>query len=261
MKRIITLVLFIELLGTSFFMAQFRTRNRMDNLEGFDKQQYSWGFYLVANQFDYKIVLDPKYGMSDDGLNNLISSKPSMSFGAGLIGKMRLNDSFDLRFEPGLQFVQRDLTFNTQKNSQYSGGTLRNKPFDPLILSDTDKVRVVKSTYIDMPLLLEYHGDRWYNSRPFFAAGVNYLVNLQSNQTSTNDNLQKIFRSTTHNFGWTVEMGFQFYFHRFKFTPAVRGTFFTNNELVKDNPNTPPYWASGISSAQSRAFMLVLKFE
>ena len=36
-----------------------------------------------------------------------------------LIGRMRLNDNFDLRIEPGLQFVERELTFNTQTNDQY----------------------------------------------------------------------------------------------------------------------------------------------
>jgi hypothetical protein len=30
---------------------------------------------------------------------------------------MSLNDNFDLRLEPGLQFVDRELTFDTQTNS------------------------------------------------------------------------------------------------------------------------------------------------
>jgi outer membrane protein W len=52
--------------------------------------------------------------------------------------------------------------------------------------------------------------ERWYNSRPYVAAGVNYVVNLQSNATSTDDNMQGIFRSTTHNFAWSAEMGISF---------------------------------------------------
>ena len=103
--------------------------------------------------------------------------------------------------------------------------------------------------------------DRWYNSRPYIAGGVNYLTNLQSNENADEDNSQGVFRTTTHNFAWTAELGLQFYFNRFKLTPAIRGTFFVNNELVKDNPNTPPYWAGGITTAQTRAFMFVLKFE
>ncbi|MDH6253203.1 hypothetical protein M2347_002930 [Chryseobacterium sp. H1D6B] len=196
-----------------------------------------------------------------NGNENLVSSKASRSFGAGLIGKWRLNDYLDLRMEPGLQFAQRELTFNTQSNDQYAAGTLTNPAFVPIPLTDKDRVREVKSTLVDIPVLLELHGNRWYNSRPYIAAGVNYIVNLQSNSDSTDDNLQQVFRSTTHNFAWSAEMGIQFYFNKFKLTPGIRGTFFMNNEKVADNPDTPPYWSSAVSTLQTRAIMFVLKFE
>jgi hypothetical protein len=38
--------------------------------------------------------------------------------------------------------------------------------------------------------MLEFHVDRWYNSRPYVAGGFNYLMNLQSNSTSADDNQQ-----------------------------------------------------------------------
>lgn len=264
MKQRLLIIMSTVLLFAGSFHAQtfnnlFKTKDRADHLEDFDLQKFSWGFYLAGNQFDYKMVLSPVFGM--DGNSNLVQAKATYSFGAGLIGKMRLNENFDLRVEPGLHFVQRELTFNTQSNDQYAAGTTHNDPFTPLTLTDTDIKKTVKSTYLDIPILLEIHGDRWYNSRPYAAAGVNYLVNLQSNQASQDDNLQNVFRSTTHNFGWSAELGIQLYFGRFKLTPAVRGTFFTNNELVSDNSTTPPYWTPAISTMQTRAFMFVLKFE
>ena len=244
----------------SFAEAQlFRTKDRMDNLEGFDNQVFSYGFYLTANNFDYKLVLDPKFGM--DGQKSLVQPKTTYSFGAGLIGKFRLNDNFDLRIEPGLQFVERELYFTTQKNDIYAAGTPANAPFTPRVLTDADKLRTIKATYVDIPILIEVHGDRWYNSRPYFATGVNYMMNLQSNSSSEDDNEQGIYRTTTSNFAWTAELGIQFYFSRFKLTPAFRGTFMINNESVADNSLTPPYWASAITSAKTRAFMFVLKFE
>ncbi len=239
--------------------AQFRTRNRMDKLEDFDEQKFSWGFYLNGNRLDYRIVLNPRYGMNNN--QNLVSSKESYSFGAGLIAKWRLNDFLDVRLEPGLQFGQRQLTFDTQSNDQYAAGTLTNDPFVPIPLTEKDKVRDIKTTLVDIPVLLEFHGNRWYNSRPYVAAGVNYIVNLQSNATSTDDNSQQVFRSTTHNFAWSAEMGIQFYFNKFKLTPAVRGTFIMNNEIVADNATTPPYWTSAMSTLQTRAIFFVLKFE
>ena len=239
--------------------AQFNNRNRMDKLESFDEQTFSWGFYLAGNKLDYKIVLDPRYGMLNN--ENLVHSKESYSFGAGLIAKLRLNQHLDLRFEPGLQFGQRELYFNTQSNDIYSGGSLTNPPFIPIPLTEEHKKRTIKSTLIDIPFLLELHGNRWYNSRPYIAGGVNYIVNLQSNSSSADDNLQGTFRSTTHNFAWSAEAGVQLYFNKFKLTPAIRGTFFMNNEIVSDNANTPPYWTAAMTSLQTRAIFLVLKFE
>ena len=237
----------------------FRTKDRMDNLEGFDNQKFSYGFYLAANNFDYKLVLDPRFGMS--GQKSLVQTKSSYSFGAGLTGKFRLNDNFDLRLEPGLQFVEREVFFDTQTNSQFAAGTPANAPFTPRTLTDADQLRTVKSTYVDFPLLVEVHGDRWYNSRPYAAAGINWMMNLQSNSSAPDDNSQGLFRTTTSNFAWSAEIGIQFYFSRFKLTPGFRGTFMMNDEMVGDNSETPPYWTAAISSAKTRAFMFVLKFE
>ena len=243
----------------TFADAQFRTRNRMDKLEDFDQQKFSWGFYLNGNMLDYHTVLNATYGMN--GNKNLVTAKESISFGAGLIAKFRLNDYLDVRVEPGLQFAQRQLTFNTQSNDFYKEGSLTNPPFIPIALTENDKVREIKSTLVDIPVLLELHGERWYNSRPYVAAGVNYIINLQSNSDSEDDNLQQVFRSTTHNFAWSAEMGVQLYFNKFKLTPAIRGTFFMNNEIVADNATTPPYWTAAVSTLQTRAIMFVLKFE
>ena len=248
MKKLFFKILFISFLQ-SFFVSNaqisqlFRNKDRVEQREEQDTYPFSYGFFLNLNNFDYKMVLNPKYGMYNN--QNLVQSKPTYSFGAGLIARMRLNDNFDLRLEPGLQFVDRELTFDTQVNSTEL--TLR--------------IRKVKSTYVDVPLLLEFHMDRWYNSRPYVAGGFNYMMNLQSNAKSADDNQQGIFRSTTHNFGWSAEMGIQFYFSRFKLTPGFRGTFFFNNEMVADNAGTPPYWTAAINTMQTRAFMFVLKFE
>ena len=119
----------------------------------------------------------------------------------------------------------------------------------------------MKSTYVDVPVMLELHGNRWFNSRPYAAGGVNWLVNLQSNEKSVNDNLQGTFRTRTNNFAWSAEIGIQFYFSKFKLTPAIRGTFLINNELVQDNATTPNYWAGTMSSLKTNALMFVLKFE
>lgn len=247
MRKILGLLAFVGLFSMSDAQTSvFNIRNRADRLEWIDIDRYSYGFFLNANSFDYRTKL--ANGISEN--SDAVVVKSSLGFGAGLIGKLRLNDYFDLRLEPGIQFVERELVFKNAK-------VLATNPAD----IDLYTLRKVKSTYVDVPLLLEAHGRRWFNSRPYAAAGVNWLVNLQSNQKSTNDNLQGTFRTTTHNFAWSAELGIQFYFSKFKFTPAIRGTFLINNELVPDKPETPNHWAGQMSALNTRAIMLVLKFE
>lgn len=248
MKQKLKYIVFFALGLSVTAQAQFRNSNRDDKLEWIDHKKYNWGFYLNVNQYDYKMVLDPVNGMN--GKANAVESKPTYGFGAGLIGKMKLNDYLDLRLEPGLSFVDRELTF-------HKASVLASTPEDV----DVFTKRKIKSTYIDVPLLLEFHGLRWYNSRPYIAGGVNWLMDLQSQQNSVNDNEKGTFRTTTHNFAWSAELGIQFYFSRFKLTPAIRGTFVMNNELVADKPETHPYWAGALSSINTRAVMFVLKFE
>ena len=44
----------------------FRTKDRMDNLEGFDGQKFSYGFYLAGNNYDYKLSRSNTTGLNSD---------------------------------------------------------------------------------------------------------------------------------------------------------------------------------------------------
>ncbi len=246
MKKLFGVLSLFGLFSMSGAQSLFNIRDRPDRLEWIDEDKYSYGFYLNANSFDYKVKL--ANGFSEQ--NSPVAVRNSVGFGAGLIGRMKINDYLDIRLEPGIQFVERELTF---KNA----AVLAVNPAD----RDLYTLRKVKSTYVDVPIMLELHGNRWFNSRPYAAGGINWLVNLQSNEKNVNDNLQGTFRTRTNNFAWSAEIGIQFYFSKFKLTPAIRGTFMINNELVQDNPTTPNHWAGTMSSLKTNALMFVLKFE
>ena len=83
--------------------AQFG-RDPLTNLENWDKQRVHWGYFLGFNSYDFKI--DYKDAVEED-----IAVKTNIGFNVGLIGNLRLSEYFDLRFEPGLYYAQRDLTF------------------------------------------------------------------------------------------------------------------------------------------------------
>ncbi|MGM5630406.1 porin family protein [Apibacter raozihei] len=252
MKKIVTFALLMLYFTGN---AQFRTKEVLERYTDFDEQPFSWGYYLGANYFDLK--LHP----SEEGLEQsgrfLVNADTKAGFTVGLIGRMRVHDYVDLRLEPAMHFVQRDLIFhNVQKliDQEVANGMTPS-------YTEQDIYRNVKSTYLDFPLFLNFHGDRWKNTRPYVQGGISWLINLQSNEKKEQDNYDQIFRMKTHNFSYQLEAGIEIYFKRFKMTPAVRGIFFFNNELVADNPGTPPYWAGALKSIHSRAFVFSVKFE
>lgn len=238
MRKLFAIILF-SVAVTSF--AQFRPNTTKTwHREGFDDRQFSWGYFLGANLMSFKVVPDEE-GLNEQGMIYL-RQKNKMGFSVGLMARMKLHDNFDLKFEPGVHFAERELYFGN-------------------IESAVDSVRAVKSTYVDLPLLIKIHGDRWVNTRPYIQGGVGYMVNLQSNEKKEEDNREDMFRMKTHNFNWQVELGVEIYFSKFKLTPSLKGIFMFNNELVQDNPQTPPYWAGSLKSLSTRGVFFSLKFE
>ncbi|MDR1877259.1 MAG: PorT family protein [Flavobacteriaceae bacterium] len=252
MKKIIILLSLIIYCGVA---AQFRSRDVVEKYTDFDDQAFSWGYYLGGNYFDLK--LHP----SDEGLERsgrfLVNVDTKYGFTVGLIGRMRVHDYVDLRLEPAMHFTQRDFIFhNIQKiiDDETNGGLESD-------YTEQDVIRNVKSTYLDIPLFLNFHGERWNNTRPYVQAGISWLINLQGNEKKEKDNKDQVFRMKTHNFSYQLEAGIEIYFKRFKMTPSVKGIFFFNNELVADENETPPYWAGALKSVSSRALVFSIKFE
>lgn len=229
MKRLVLLFLLVLSLNCN---AQFG-RDPIINLENFDKQRVSWGYYLGFNYYDFK------FEYKDIGKDILVES--TVGFNVGLIGNLRLNEYFDVRFEPGLSFNQRNLSF-------------------PNFSDEEDRLREVKSTYIHFPLLVKFSSSRIGNIRPFLVGGVSTALNLSSNINSKEDNSTNIFRMTKWTNFYEVGIGIDLYLEYFKFTPSLRGVFSFNDELIRDNdPNSP--WTGNVGSMKTRGVFLNFTFQ
>jgi len=229
MKRFLLLFLLIFSLNCN---AQFG-RDPIINLENFDKQRVSWGYYLGFNYYDFKF----EYEDIDEDI--LVES--TVGFNVGLIGNLRLNDYFDVRFEPGLSFNQRNLTF-------------------PNFNVEEEGLREVKSTYIHFPLLVKFSSARTGNIKPFLIGGISTALNLSSNANSKDDNSNNKFRMAKWTNFYEVGLGIDLYLEYFKFTPSIRGVFSFNDELIRDNdPNSP--WTGNVGSMKTRGVFLNFTFQ
>ncbi|MCK5787501.1 MAG: PorT family protein [Chlamydiia bacterium] len=245
MSKRILLLLILPIVFISSAYAQ----KEVENIPNFDEQKWHWGYYFGANMYDFKLSPNAK-GMTEDGALG-IETSVFPGFTVGLIGDIRLNDYFNLRFEPGLDMVDRELTYHKDVMSRYDGS----------IYDRSDNLRRIKSTYINLPLLLKFGGKRRHNIRPYLIGGMNVSIDLSSNEKSSNDNTngEHGFRMTTLNYSWQAGAGIDWYLPHFKFTTEIRGSFGINNELIKDNEVTP--WTDPIDNLQSRAVFFVIKFE
>jgi hypothetical protein len=233
MKKIVLLLLLISVqvqaqLGKSMF-----TKDPILNLENFDKQRVYWGYFLGFSNFDFKV--DYKTPNQED-----INVVGNTGFNVGLVGVLRLHEYIELRFEPGLYYASRTLTY-------------------PGFTNDLDALREVKSTYIDFPLLVKFSSLRTGNVRPFLVGGVSTTMNLSSNSKSKDDNSEQKFRVKPWTQNYQLGFGIDLYFEYFKFSPSIRGVFGLGDELIRDDdPNSP--WTGNISSMKTRAVLINFTF-
>lgn len=234
MKKLFT---YIIILTGVCAHAQFATnmfgRDPIINLENFDKQRVHWGYFLGFNSYDFKFeyIAPPETD---------IAVKSVTGFNVGLVGNLRLFEYLDLRFEPGLYYAQRDLTYSHTADEQ-------------------DRLRAVKSTYIHFPLLLKFSSVRTGNVRPYLVGGFSRAINLGSNANSQEDNRAEIFRMKRWTNNYELGFGVDFYFEYFKFSPSIRGAFGLEDELIRDNDPASPY-TGNVGAMKTRAVFINFTF-
>jgi len=234
-----TFMAIILLIISQTASAQMFTKEKIRNLENFDKQTLSWGFFLGLNSYDYQ------FNYEEDMPDILVET--SMGFSVGLVSDLRINEYLNLRFEPGL--------FITQRNLQYDPSY-----FNGLTFTDTDLLREVKSTYVHFPLLLKVSTKRINNFKPFIIGGLSTSLNLSSNENNPDDNKAGEFRTKKNVLFYELGFGIDFYNQYFKFTPSIRGIFGFNDELVRDkDPNSP--WTGNITTMKTRGIFINLTFQ
>ncbi|RKS01535.1 porin family protein [Flavobacterium sp. 102] len=232
MKKLIVLFILFNLTAQAQFGKGTFAKDPIVNLENFDKQRVYWGYFLGFSTFDFKT--DYKVPGQD------INVKGNSGFNVGLVGVLRLHEYVELRFEPGLYYASRTLT--------YSGFT-----------DERDALREVKATYIDFPLMLKFSSLRTGNIRPYLLGGVGSTLNLSSNSKSKDDNSEQKFRVKPWTQNYTVGFGIDLYFEYFKFSPSIRGVFGFNDELIRDDdPNSP--WTGNVESLKTRAVLINFTF-
>ncbi|MDC0116651.1 PorT family protein [Flavobacteriaceae bacterium] len=227
MKRFL---LFLSLFFLSTSIYSQRNNTKISNLQNFDQKKIHFGYYIGLNNYNYKLDY-----LNNPNSDERINIENSFGFSVGLIGDLKLRKNLNLRFEPGLK---------TNKLN---------------VLYPNDEEREIKSTYIQLPLLLKYSAKRYNNIRPYVLGGLSTSFNLSSNQDNPQDNSSNVFRVKTNTFYYELGFGIDFYLQYFKFSPSIRGVFSLKNELIPDNTSTSIY-TGNIDKMSTRAIFINFSF-
>jgi len=125
-------------------------RSRLRNMPSADQNSFHFGYSVGINRFGCTIL-------SKDGYQVNLVENPGINI--NLITDYRLGKYLNIRFLPGIQFTQRDLTVTNK-------------------MSLDTKTWKVESIFIDLPLLLKYRSLRVNNFAPYLIAGVNPRFDL-----------------------------------------------------------------------------------
>ncbi|HLN74821.1 MAG TPA: porin family protein [Prolixibacteraceae bacterium] len=261
MKR--NLFLFCLLLIGLHSMAQKQVVN---NLTTFDDKRLHFGFSLGVNALDFGIqhyqnmsdnvqfkpIPDPTNPTSaaneDYKYRNAIIRADvatlTPGFTVGIVTNLRLTESLDLRFLPGMSFGERKLTYNI--------------PIQDVNNTDVKNTEnySIKSTYLDFPLLLKYKSRRMNNQRPYLIGGAAYRVDISK---TGEEDLVRLKPFSTY---LEAGMGWDMYLQFFRLSTELKFSFGLNNILDNGPKNTQmQVYTDAFSRVTSDIFTLSFHFE
>jgi hypothetical protein len=176
-----------------FTIVFFSNTLAQGNLSYVDQKQFHFGYSLGINMMDFGIT-----SLSD----NVRVSSLKPGFSVGVITDLRLNRYLNLRFNPTLNFGERELSY------------------------DNDSVKItIQSIPICFPIYLKYSAERKGNYRPYLLWGGGVAIDLATNKE--NPVLLKPFEYYTE-FG----VGCDLYFSFFKLCPELKYSIGFNNVFV-----------------------------
>lgn len=225
-----------------FFLPLFAVqaqRHVVQNLQGFDKKKYHFGFFIGGNTMGGKLHLNNQLYQNDTIYSVNLKGRTGFTF--GVITDLHLGELWDLRcLFPALTFGQRDFEYRVK--------TVDNEIFKT--------VRSVESTYISLPIELKYKSLRYGNVRLFVLGGGELGYDLVS-QKNVDQFDKSIVRLNRWNYGYSFGFGAEFFLEYFKFAPQIKWTNGINNLL--NNDQTP--FTNIIDKMNSKLVVVSLTFE
>lgn len=204
-----------------------------------DQRIWHYGFTLGLNSYGFAVTpANPK-------LIGAQVSTMTPGFTVGILGDLKLNNFFNLRFTPNLDFTTRSISYSDLTSN-----------------STTWLTQDIQSTIIQLPLYIKYRAV-WYNrSRPYLIAGGGLDCDLQRSK-----DVNVLLRP--YDFFVAFGVGCDIYFDYFRLSPEFKFCLGMNNVLTPLSArgdlgsltDDQIRYTKALSRLTSKLFVLTFNFE
>ncbi len=173
------------------------------NMFDHDTKPYYFGITVGINLARFQTEWHPRFLQSD----SILIGEPVNSGGLtlGLSATGRISDRFQVRFNPQLMFIERNIFYK-----------LKYPDFD----GNTEVTKKVESVIMSFPLQIKFQSDRIGNFRVYTLAGIKADIDMASNARAKR--AEELIKIQKHDFGPEFGIGFNFFFPSFIFSPEIK---------------------------------------
>lgn len=233
------MALFYHIPDINSVMAQGQT----GNLGQFDRRLLHYGIQVgyTQSKFDLRYSEDAELRQTMQGTTSYYAP----GFHIAVIGDMRLNDWFNLRFLPGVTLVTREISYSWEQSYLSGHRTI------------AELGRNVESVYGDLPFEVKFRSVRYGDFRPYLTAGASYGFDFASLRKNRNQTNQSIIRLQPSDLRYTMGVGFDVFLRYVKFAIELKMNFGLLDLKVED----PDIYIRSFDYLRTRTFMFSFTFE
>ena len=236
-----TLIILLFLFSSSYLFSQrVYSSGRVLNNQRIDQKRLHFGFTLGLNTMDYAI--------RNSAEDNVKAEQVTFSsrFSVGIVSNLKLREDFSLRFQPGLEFGERTISYSNDDD-----------------LGTAPAETTIESVVINLPLLLKYRAKRIDNYRPYLVGGFSYKMDVQApHKLDVEDNVMISLKPNY--FALEIGAGIDFYLPYFKFATELKISLglqdILKHKLDSEYPEAD-FYTHSINKMSSKVVTLSFHFE
>lgn len=209
------------------------------NISWYDDKLLHFGFSIGFNTMDFNITPSQYYLETDSLYPEVSLLNPGINI--QIVTDLHPVKYFDIRFLPGVSFGQRNIRF--YKNQKVFNTQQR-----------------LESSFIELPLLLKYKGDRLNNVRPYLIAGLNYRYDL-AGKKEFDEEKPVYIRLKRSDLYLEAGAGLDFYLTYFKLSVELKMSDGLRNIIVNEPASGHEQFKNAIEKMKSQIWVLAFHFE